>query len=141
MPGLANLWLILLKDTALVSAIGLSDILRQAGVAARVTREAFLFFGVAALIYLALAIVSSFGIGAIERAVGQQEAAPMTRSPRLPPSRPAAARPRLAARAHHRLHAGRPLDPAGLGLVVYLARAWNPELFDQWARPICPASA
>ena len=29
LPGLANLWLILLKDTALVSAIGLADILRQ----------------------------------------------------------------------------------------------------------------
>src|SRR5690606_18656697 len=60
LPGLANLWLILLKDTALVSAIGLTDILRQAGVAARVTKHAFLFFGVAALIYLLLAIVSSF---------------------------------------------------------------------------------
>lgn len=75
LPGLANLWLILLKDTALVSAIGLSDILRQSGVAARVTREPFLFFGVAALIYLVLAIVSSFGIKAVERAVGQTEPA------------------------------------------------------------------
>jgi polar amino acid transport system permease protein len=75
LPGLANLWLILLKDTAIVSAIGLSDILRQAGVAARVTREAFLFFSVAALIYLLLAIVSSFGINAVERAVGRSEGA------------------------------------------------------------------
>ncbi len=50
LPGLANLWMILLKDTALVSAIGLSDILRQAGVAARVTKHAFLFFGLAGLI-------------------------------------------------------------------------------------------
>lgn len=74
LPGLANLWLILLKDTALVSAIGLTDILRQAGVAARVTKHAFLFFGAASLIYLALAIVSSIGIGAIERAVGSREA-------------------------------------------------------------------
>ncbi len=73
LPGLSNLWLILLKDTALVSAIGLSDILRQAGVAARVTREAFLFFGVACLIYLVLAIISSFGIGAVERSVGRHE--------------------------------------------------------------------
>jgi polar amino acid transport system permease protein len=73
LPGLANLWLILLKDTALVSAIGLTDILRQAGVAARVTKHAFLFFGVAALIYLLLAIVSSFGISAIERAVRRQD--------------------------------------------------------------------
>lgn len=74
LPGLANLWLILLKDTALVSAIGLTDILRQAGVAARVTKHAFLFFGVAALIYLVLAIISSFGINAIERAVSRQDA-------------------------------------------------------------------
>ena len=39
LPGLANLWLILLKDTALVSAIGLPDILRQTGIAARVTKR------------------------------------------------------------------------------------------------------
>jgi polar amino acid transport system permease protein len=73
LPGLANLWLILLKDTSLVSAIGLTDILRQAGVAARVTKHAFLFFGIAALIYLGLAIISSIGISAIERRVGKQE--------------------------------------------------------------------
>ncbi|MCC2111382.1 MAG: ABC transporter permease [Hyphomicrobiales bacterium] len=66
LPGLSNLWLILLKDTALVSVIGLSDILRQTGVAARVTKEAFLFFGVACLIYLVLSIISSLGIGWIE---------------------------------------------------------------------------
>lgn len=67
LPGLANLWLILLKDTALVSAIGLSDVLRQTGVAARVTKEAFLFYGIACLIYLALAIVSSYFISHIDR--------------------------------------------------------------------------
>jgi polar amino acid transport system permease protein len=75
LPGLSNLWLILLKDTALVSAIGLSDILRQTGVAARVTKHAFLFFGVACLIYLVLAIISSIGIRAIERRVGRREMA------------------------------------------------------------------
>ncbi len=74
LPGLANLWLILLKDTALVSAIGLTDILRQAGVAARVTKHAFLFFGVATLIYLVLSIISSIGISAIERSVSRQDA-------------------------------------------------------------------
>jgi polar amino acid transport system permease protein len=73
LPGLSNLWLILLKDTALVSVIGLADILRQSGIAARVTKESFLFYGLACLIYLVLAIVSSIGIGAIERAVGKTE--------------------------------------------------------------------
>ena len=67
LPGLSNLWLILLKDTALVSVIGLSDIIRQTGIAARVTKEAFLFFGVACLLYVVLAIISSVAIGAIER--------------------------------------------------------------------------
>ncbi len=67
LPALSNLWLILLKDTALVSVIGLADILRQSGIAARVTKEAFLFFGTACLLYLVLAIVSSVFLGYIER--------------------------------------------------------------------------
>ena len=71
LPGLSNLWLILVKDTALVSVVGLSDILRQTSIAARVSKEAFLFFGLACLIYLALAIVSSFGIARIERWAGK----------------------------------------------------------------------
>jgi polar amino acid transport system permease protein len=73
LPGLANLWLILLKDTALVSAVGLSDILRQTSIAARVTHHAFLFFGFAMLVYLALSIISSFGINAVERSVGSKD--------------------------------------------------------------------
>lgn len=72
LPGLANLWLILLKDTALVSAIGLNDILRWTGVAARVEREPFLFYSFAALLYLTLTIISSFGINKIERLVEQE---------------------------------------------------------------------
>jgi len=67
LPGLANLWLILLKDTALVSVIALEDLLRKTSLAVRVTKEPFLFFGVACLIYLALSMVSSIGIVAIER--------------------------------------------------------------------------
>jgi polar amino acid transport system permease protein len=66
LPGLSNLWLILLKDTALVSVVGLTDILRQTGVAARVTKQAFVFFGLACAIYLVLAIVSAYFIGKIE---------------------------------------------------------------------------
>jgi polar amino acid transport system permease protein len=75
LPGLANLWLILLKDTALVSAVGLSDILRQTGIAARVTKEAFLFFGTACMIYLLLAIISSYFINMISDWAAKSEAA------------------------------------------------------------------
>ena len=57
-PGLSNLWVILVKDTALVSTIGLAETLRQVSVAQRVTKEPFLFFGVACLIYLVLTLSS-----------------------------------------------------------------------------------
>ncbi|MTH97545.1 ABC transporter permease [Roseibium sp. RKSG952] len=66
LPALGNLWLILLKETALVSVIGLSDLVRQAGIAARVTKEPFFFFGIACLIYLVLAMISSAGLTRIE---------------------------------------------------------------------------
>lgn len=43
LPGMTNLWVILLKDTSYVSIIGLADIIRQTGIAARVSKEAFFF--------------------------------------------------------------------------------------------------
>ncbi|WP_321341649.1 ABC transporter permease [Breoghania sp.] len=66
LPGLSNLWLVLLKDTALVSVIGLSDLLRMSNVAARVSKEPFLFYGVACAIYLVLSLISSVGLTRIE---------------------------------------------------------------------------
>jgi polar amino acid transport system permease protein len=73
-PGLENCWLSLLKDTSLVSVVNLAETLRNASVAARVTKHAFLFYSVAALVFLALAIVSSFATGAILRSLGKREA-------------------------------------------------------------------
>jgi polar amino acid transport system permease protein len=66
LPGLSNLWLILLKDTSLVSVIALNDLLRNTNVAVGSTKEPFFFYTVACLIYLTLSILSSFGLGAIE---------------------------------------------------------------------------
>ena len=73
-PGLENCWLSLLKDTSLVSVVGLAETLRQAGVAARVTKHTFLFFSVAAVVFLILAVISSFATGAIQRSLAQREA-------------------------------------------------------------------
>ncbi len=67
LPALGNLWLILLKETSLVSVIGLADLVRQSGIAARVTKEPFLFFSIACAIYLILAMISSGGLARIER--------------------------------------------------------------------------
>lgn len=67
LPGLGNLWMNLLKDTALVSVIGLSDILRQTGIAAKVSKEAFFFYLLACCLFLVLALLSSIGMGFIDR--------------------------------------------------------------------------
>ena len=73
LPGLGNLWMVLLKDTALISVIGIADILRQTGIASRVTKEAFLFFGLACLLYLTLAMLSSIVFSWIERRTKRSE--------------------------------------------------------------------
>lgn len=57
LPGLGNLFLVLLKDTALVSLIGLKDLIYYSSRAAQSTQEPFTFYLVAALIYLCLTIV------------------------------------------------------------------------------------
>ena len=61
LPGLANLWLVLLKDTSLVSVIALDDLLRKANIAVGATKEPFLLYFVACMIYLVLSIISSIG--------------------------------------------------------------------------------
>jgi len=58
-PGLGNLFQVLLKDTALVSVVGLNDIMRQAQVAIGSTKEPFTFFMLAAIIYLLLTAVTT----------------------------------------------------------------------------------
>ena len=73
LPGLSNLWLIMLKETSLVSVIGLADTMRQTGLAARNTKEAFLFFSIACVIYLVLTFLSSVGLERIERRVRRGE--------------------------------------------------------------------
>ncbi|MCF3935436.1 ABC transporter permease subunit [Acuticoccus sp. M5D2P5] len=58
LPGLSNLWLVLLKDTALVSVIALPDLLRRTFIAVGSTKEPFFFFTVAIVIYFIISLVS-----------------------------------------------------------------------------------
>ncbi|OOR99937.1 ABC transporter [Haemophilus paracuniculus] len=58
LPGLSNQWLVLLKDTALVSLIGVDDLMRQAELINANTHQPFTWFSLAALIYLAITLVS-----------------------------------------------------------------------------------
>jgi len=66
-PGFSNNWLVMVKATALVSIIGLDDMVHRANLAASATREPFTFFVVIALIYLAITTVSIFLLSRLER--------------------------------------------------------------------------
>jgi arginine/ornithine transport system permease protein len=59
LPGFGNNWLVLLKTTALLSVIGLADVLFLAGKAAGSTRQPFTFYLAAALVYLFLTTIST----------------------------------------------------------------------------------
>lgn len=58
LPGLSNNWLVLIKSTAIVSVIGLSDLMTRGKQAAGTTREPFTFFLAVALIYLVFTSLS-----------------------------------------------------------------------------------
>lgn len=60
LPGLGNLWLVLLKDTALVSLIGLADLMNTAKLAANSTHQPFTFFIAAAFLYLIMTSISQW---------------------------------------------------------------------------------
>ncbi|MEX0622872.1 ABC transporter permease [Saccharospirillum sp.] len=57
-PGVANNWQVLLKTTALVSIIGLADMVRLASEAAKSTGSPFKFFIPVAIVYLSIAAIS-----------------------------------------------------------------------------------
>ncbi len=67
LPGFTNNWLTLMKTTALVSVIGLEDIVYNGFSAGRATREPFTFMVVSLLVYLLLTIISDVGLRALER--------------------------------------------------------------------------
>jgi His/Glu/Gln/Arg/opine family amino acid ABC transporter permease subunit len=58
LPGLGNVWMVLIKATALISVIQLPELMRNADVAARATRSPFTWFFAASLIYLGITILS-----------------------------------------------------------------------------------
>ena len=66
-PGLANLWLIATKDTALLAVVGFSELTLVTRQAAGTTKHYLLFFMAAGVLYLGLTLVSNLFIGLIER--------------------------------------------------------------------------
>lgn len=75
LPGLGNNWMVLLKETSLISVITLQDIMFIATRANVVTKEPFLFFGAAMLLYFFFSLVSAWGIGKLEQRTNRGYAA------------------------------------------------------------------
>lgn len=71
LPGIGNLFLVLLKDTSLVSVIGLDEVMRKAKIAAEYTKESFTFYMAAAVLYLAMTIIATVALQRAERAASR----------------------------------------------------------------------
>ncbi|MGY5707278.1 ABC transporter permease [Vibrio cincinnatiensis] len=67
LPGFGNNWLVLLKTTALVSIIGLEDMVRVSAMASGSTRMPFTFYLAVALIFLFFTSVSTGLLKLVER--------------------------------------------------------------------------
>lgn len=58
LPGLGNVWQLVLKDSALISVIGLVELMRQSQIGAGSLREPFVFYLAAAALYFLIAAVT-----------------------------------------------------------------------------------
>lgn len=66
-PGLGNVWQLVLKDSALISVIGLVELMRQAQIGAGSTRQPFIFYIAAAALYFAIAAATGVFFQKAER--------------------------------------------------------------------------
>ena len=67
LPSFTNNWLVLVKATALVSVIGLHDLVWNASTAGRSVREPFTFMFAVLIIYLILTAISDVGLRWLDR--------------------------------------------------------------------------
>ena len=57
-PGMSNVWMLLIKATALISIIQLDEVMRMTKIAANATHKPFTAYFFAALVYLAITLIS-----------------------------------------------------------------------------------
>lgn len=73
LPGLGNNWISLLKDTSLISIVGLEEIMRVSALAISSTHQPFRFYLIAAVIYLLLTFLNTAGLHWLERRASRGE--------------------------------------------------------------------
>ncbi|MGH1542273.1 MAG: ABC transporter permease [Arenicella sp.] len=66
-PGLSNLWMLLIKATALISVIQLDEVMRMTKIAANATHKPFTAYMFAAVLYLLITIASIGGQRLLEK--------------------------------------------------------------------------
>jgi len=66
-PGLSNVWMLLIKATALISVIQLNEVMRMTKIAANATHKPFTAYMFAAMIFLAITLVSMLVQKALEK--------------------------------------------------------------------------
>jgi His/Glu/Gln/Arg/opine family amino acid ABC transporter permease subunit len=74
LPGLGNLWLILLKETSLVSVIGLEELMRKSSLAAGVKHDPLFYYCYGALFYLAITAFSEVALKGVTTRVNRHMA-------------------------------------------------------------------
>lgn len=67
LPGLGNVWMVLIKATSLMSVIQLPELMRMTDIAARAVRMPFTFYFTASLLYLLITIISIWLLSRGER--------------------------------------------------------------------------
>lgn len=67
LPGLGNIFLVILKETALVSIVGLDELMRKTEYAVGFTKEPFTFYLYAAFLYLAMTVIAMLLVQWLER--------------------------------------------------------------------------
>ena len=67
LPGVTNVWMTTLKDTALVSLVGLTDLVRMADIAPAASQQPFLFYVFAGLVFVVFSGLTMAGSVRLER--------------------------------------------------------------------------
>jgi ABC-type arginine transport system permease subunit len=71
LAGLITIWMVLLKDTALVSLAGLNDLVAHAKTAAGATKEPFTYFIIASLFFVVFSALTLRAYARLERRFGR----------------------------------------------------------------------
>ncbi|WP_062226060.1 ABC transporter permease subunit [Aureimonas frigidaquae] len=72
LPGLGNQWLVILKESALVSVVGLEELMRKSVVSAGATHEPLAFYLAAAALYVLITGLSTLAMDAYRRRLSPQ---------------------------------------------------------------------